>query len=59
MVEPTNLRRFRKRKQREAEAEIAEQNRKIHGISSKLRKQTKLQKIDAFKRLDGKQLDKK
>ena len=59
MVEPVNLRQFRKRKQREEKADQAEQNRKIHGISSKLKKQAKVQNKHKTASLDGKHLDPK
>lgn len=56
MVDPVNLRQFRKRKAREEKAQQAEANRKLHGISSKLRKQVKQQNEAAIARLDGKRL---
>ena len=56
MVEPINLRQFRKRKQRAEKEEAAEKNRKIHGISSKLKKQAKSENTAVVKLLDGKRL---
>lgn len=49
-----NLRQFRKRKSRDEEAAKAEENRKIHGMSSKLKKQAKAANAKASKKLDGK-----
>ncbi|MEM7069959.1 MAG: DUF4169 family protein [Pseudomonadota bacterium] len=54
MVEPVNLREFRKRKQRLEKEEQADRNRKFYGVSSKLKKQAKAQNSAEVKRLDGK-----
>lgn len=56
MVEPVNLRQFRKRKQREEEQKKAEANRELHGVSSKLRKQAKKQNLVTIKKINGKRL---
>jgi len=57
MVEPINLRQFRKRKERDDKAAKADDNRKKSRLS-KMAKNT-LEKIKAFerKRLDGKKRD--
>lgn len=54
MAEPINLRQFRKRKKRTEEAESAEKNRKLHGISTKLKKQAQHQNELEKRRHDGK-----
>jgi len=59
MVDPVNLRQFRKRKQRLDKEKLADDNRKKFGISSHIRKAEKEnQKLSTIK-LDGTKLDKK
>ncbi|MGI9351837.1 MAG: DUF4169 family protein [Rhizobiaceae bacterium] len=57
MVEPVNLRKFRKRKLRTEKENQAETNRKIHGISSKLKKQARIRNGADSIRHEGKHLD--
>ena len=59
MVEPVNLRQFRKRKLRAEKEARAEENRKFHGISSKLKKQAKIRNASDESRHDGKRLSSK
>jgi hypothetical protein len=54
MAELVNLRQFRKRKKRKDEAESAEKNRDLHGISTKLKKQARQQNELEKRRHDGK-----
>lgn len=59
MVEPVNLRQFRKRKQRADKEKQADENRKKFGISTKLKKSAKANEQLKSVRLDGTKLDKK
>ena len=56
MVEPVNLRQFRKRKQRAEKEKAADANRKLHGISTKLKKQTRSENDATNRKLDGNRL---
>lgn len=58
MVEPVNLRQFRKRKQREEKAKQADENRKVHGISTKLKRIGKEINTANITKLEGHKLDK-
>lgn len=57
MVEPINLRQFRKRKIREEKEQVADANRKLHGISSGLKKRAKSENASNTTKLDGKRLN--
>ena len=59
MVEPVNLRQFRKRKMRAEKERQAEENRNTYGISKRLKKTAKAKKQIAEHKLDGAKLDKK
>jgi hypothetical protein len=59
MVEPINLRQFRKRKKRAEKEKTAEENRNKFGISSKLKKNSKANQQLEISRLDGSKLDNK
>jgi hypothetical protein len=59
MVEPVNLRQFRKRKQRADKEKLAENNRIKYGVSTKLKKTAKANDAINITRLDGAKLDKK
>ncbi len=59
MVEPVNLRQFRKRKQRADKEKQADENRKKFGISTKLKKSAKANEQLKSVRLDGTKFDKK
>ncbi len=59
MVEPVNLRQFRKRKQRADKEKLAENNRQKFGVSTKLKKAAKASDAINIARLDGAKLDKK
>ena len=56
MVDPINLRQFRKRKKRQDKEAQADQNRKLHGIPTTLRKQTKQSNTLTERKLDGQRL---
>lgn len=59
MVEPINLRQFRKRKMRSEKEKAAEENRKKFGISTKLKKNSKANQKLQDTKLDGSKLDEK
>ena len=59
MVEPVNLRQFRKRKQRADKEKLAENNRQKYGVSTKLKKIAKANDAINITKLDGAKLDKK
>jgi len=59
MVEPINLRQFRKRKARAEKEKQAEENRKKFGISTKVKKAAKANEQLNVVKLDGSKLDKK
>ena len=59
MVEPINLRQFRKRKNRADKDRQAEENRKTFGVSTKYKKNAKANERLAQQKLDGTKLDKK
>ncbi len=59
MVEPINLRQFRKRKIRAEKEKQAEENRKSFGVSSRIKKAAKAKKQIIERKLDGAKLDKK
>ena len=59
MVEPVNLRQFRKRKQRADKDKLAENNRQKYGVSTKLKKTAKANDAINITKLDGAKLDKK
>jgi hypothetical protein len=59
MVEPINLRQFRKRKNRADKERQAEENRKTFGVSTKNKKSAKANERLAQQKLDGTKLDKK
>lgn len=59
MVEPVNLRLFRKRKQRADKEKLAENNRQKYGVSTKLKKTVKANNAINVTKLDGAKLDKK
>ena len=59
MVEPVNLRQFRKQKNRAEKEKKADENRKKFGISTKLKKFEKADKRLTSLKLDGHKLDKK
>ncbi|MEM8651219.1 MAG: DUF4169 family protein [Pseudomonadota bacterium] len=56
MVEPINLRQFRKRKQRQEKEKKADSNRKLHGIPTALRKKAKAENNIEASKLDGQKL---
>lgn len=53
MVEPVNLRQFRKRKQRADKEKQADENRKTFGVSTKLKKTAKANENLVKLKLDG------
>lgn len=57
MVEPVNLRQFRKRKQREENDRKADENRKLFGTSTKLKKLSKAKNLIEANRLEGAKLE--
>lgn len=57
MVEPVNLRQFRKRKQREEKERKADENRKLFGTSTKLKKLSKAKNLIEANRLEGAKLE--
>jgi len=59
MVEPVNLRQFRKRKQRTEKEKLAETNRKKFGVSTKIKQAAKANNAINTTKLDGAKLDKK
>jgi len=59
MVEPINLRQFRKSKKRAEKEELAETNRKKFGVSTKIKKAAKAKNAINTNKLDGAKLDKK
>lgn len=59
MVEPVNLRQFRKQKQRTDKEKLAENNRQKFGVSTKLKKVAKANDAINIAKLDGAKLDKK
>lgn len=59
MVDPVNLRQFRKRKQRADKEKLAENNRQKFGISTKLKKVAKAHDAINIAKLNGAKLDKK
>ncbi len=59
MVEPVNLRQFRKRKQRTDKEKLADENRKKFGVSTKLKKTAKANETLNVLKLDGIKRDKK
>lgn len=59
MVEPINLRQFRKRKARDEKDKIADDNRKKFGISTKLKKVAKANERLAKLKIDYSKLEKK
>ena len=59
MVEPVNLRQFRKRKIRADKEKLADENRKKFGVSIHIKKTAKADKNLATRKLDGAKLDKK
>lgn len=59
MVEPVNLRQFRKRKQRAEKERLAENNRQKFGVSTKFKKAAKANDAINIAKLDGAKLDKK
>jgi len=59
MVEPVNLRQFRKQKQRADKEKLAENNRQKFGVSTKLKKAAKTNDAINITKLDGAKLDKK
>lgn len=56
MGDVVNLRQFRKRKSREEKAATADANRKLHGISTKIKKQSEAENEIEARRLDGNKL---
>lgn len=59
MVEPVNLRQFRKLKKRAEKEKLAEDNRQKFGISTKLKQVAKAKNEINISKLDGAKLDKK
>lgn len=59
MVEPVNLRQFRKLKKRTLKEKLAEDNRQKFGISTKLKQVAKAKNEINISKLDGAKLDKK
>ena len=59
MVEPVNLRQFRKRKMRAEKEKQADENRKKFGVSTKLKKAAKANEALNVVKLDGAKLDNK
>jgi len=59
MVEPVNLRQFKKRKQRAEKEKQADENRKKFGVSTKVKKAAKANAQLNIVKLDGSKLDKK
>lgn len=59
MVEPVNLRQFRKRKNRADKEKQADENRQKFGMSTKLKKSVKANERLTHLKLDGHKLDKK
>ncbi len=59
MVEPINLRQFKKRKIRADKEKLADDNRKKFGVSSHIRKAAKADKHLSTVKLDGAKLNNK
>lgn len=59
MVDPINLRQFRKRKIRAEKEKLADKNRKQFGVSTHIRKAAKADEKLSDAKLDGAKLDNK
>lgn len=57
MVDPINLRQFRRRRKREETSREAEANRKFHGLPVSLKKTAKANNKTVASRLDGKKIN--
>jgi len=59
MVEPVNLRQFRKRKARDEKKLKADKNRKIHALPTALKKAARAKTDKEITKLDGHKLEPK